>query len=118
LGEETVIGCIGLGVMGEPICANLLKKSGCHVRGFDLRPDPLERLAKGGLEVAASAEEAARHADAVFLSLPGGDELAEIADRLLGAMGQGSVLVDLSTAPVDLTRDPGRAVRDAEHRLC
>jgi hypothetical protein len=105
LGEQTVIGCIGLGVMGQPICANLLKKSGCRVRGFDLRPDPLARLAKEGLEVAASAEEAARHADAVFLSLPGGDELAEIAGRLLGAMGQGSLLVDLSTAPVDLTRD-------------
>jgi 3-hydroxyisobutyrate dehydrogenase-like beta-hydroxyacid dehydrogenase len=105
LGEGTVIGCIGLGVMGEPICANLLKKSGARVRGFDLRPEPLARLAKEGLDVATSAEDAARHADAVFLSLPGGDELAEIAGRLLGAMGQGSVLVDLSTAPVDLTRD-------------
>jgi 3-hydroxyisobutyrate dehydrogenase len=105
LASETVIGCVGLGVMGEPICANLLKKSGCRVRGFDLRPEPLARLAKDGLEVAASTEDAARAAAVAFLSLPGGDELAEVAGRLLGAMGRGSVLVDLSTAPVDLTRD-------------
>jgi 3-hydroxyisobutyrate dehydrogenase-like beta-hydroxyacid dehydrogenase len=91
--------------MGEPICANLLEKSGCRVRGFDLRPEPLARLANEGLEVAYAAEEAARHAAVVFLSLPGGEELAEIGGRLLDAMRQASVLVDLSTSPVDLTRD-------------
>jgi 3-hydroxyisobutyrate dehydrogenase-like beta-hydroxyacid dehydrogenase len=41
----------------------------------------------------------------VFLSLPGGPELADVGERLLGAMGQGAALVDLSTAPVDLTRE-------------
>jgi 3-hydroxyisobutyrate dehydrogenase-like beta-hydroxyacid dehydrogenase len=102
--SATVIGCIGLGVMGAPICANLLRKSGCRVRGFDLRPEALARLAGEGLEVASAVEEAARDATLVFLSLPGGDELVEVAGRLLDAMGQGSVLVDLSTSPVDLTR--------------
>jgi 3-hydroxyisobutyrate dehydrogenase len=105
VGEETVIACIGLGVMGAPICANLLKRSGSRVRGFDLRPEPLGRLANAGLEVASSAEDAARHGAVVFLSLPGGVELAEVAGRVLGAMNEGSVLVDLSTAPVDLTRN-------------
>ena len=55
--EDAVIGCIGLGVMGEPICANLLKKSGCRVRGFDVRSEPLDRLAKEGLEVTSSVED-------------------------------------------------------------
>ena len=40
----------------------------------------------------------------VFLSLPGGAELAEVGERLLGVMQAGAALVDLSTAPVDLTR--------------
>lgn len=105
MGSETVIGCIGLGVMGEPICANLLRKSGCRVRGFDLRPEPLARLEMEGLEIASSPEDAARDAAVVFLSLPGGEELAKVAGRLLGAMGEGRVLVDLSTSPVDLTRE-------------
>jgi 3-hydroxyisobutyrate dehydrogenase-like beta-hydroxyacid dehydrogenase len=99
-----VIACIGLGVMGEPICANLLRKSGCRVRGFDLRTAPLERLAEAGLETVRSAEDAARDAAVVFLSLPGGPELAAIGDRLLAVMHAGAALVDLSTAPVDLTR--------------
>jgi 3-hydroxyisobutyrate dehydrogenase-like beta-hydroxyacid dehydrogenase len=102
--SEIVIGCIGLGVMGEPICANLLRKSGCRVRGFDLRAAPLARLAEIGLETARSAEDAARDASLVFLSLPGGPELAAIGDRLQAVMRAGAALVDLSTAPVDLTR--------------
>jgi 3-hydroxyisobutyrate dehydrogenase-like beta-hydroxyacid dehydrogenase len=102
--SEIVIACIGLGVMGEPICANLLRKCGCRVRGFDLRAAPLERLAKAGLETVRSAEDAARDAAVVFLSLPGGPELAAIGDRLLAVMQAGAALVDLSTAPVDLTR--------------
>jgi 3-hydroxyisobutyrate dehydrogenase-like beta-hydroxyacid dehydrogenase len=90
--------------MGEPICANLLRKSGCPVLGYDLRPEPLGRLAYQGLEARASAEDVARDATTVFLSLPGGEELAELGERLSGVMRRGSVLVDLSTAPVGLTR--------------
>ena len=41
----------------------------------------------------------------VFLSLPGGPELAAVGERLLGVMQAGAALVDLSTAPVDLTRE-------------
>jgi 3-hydroxyisobutyrate dehydrogenase-like beta-hydroxyacid dehydrogenase len=103
--DDTVIGCIGLGVMGEPICANLVRRSGARVRGFDLRAEPLSRLAEQGLESAATAEDAARDAAVVFLSLPGGPELAEVGTRLQGVMRPGAVLVDLSTAPVDLTRE-------------
>jgi hypothetical protein len=105
LGEDTVLGCIGLGVMGEPICANLLRKAGCRVQGFDLRREPLVRLAEQGLETRGSPEDVARDASVVFLSLPGGPELAEVGARLLGAMRPGAVLVDLTTAPVDLTRE-------------
>jgi 3-hydroxyisobutyrate dehydrogenase len=102
-GDER-IGCIGLGVMGEPICANLLRQAG-PVLGYDLRPEPLARLAEPGLQACASADEVARQADLLFLSLPGGPELAALSARLLDAMRHGAVLVDLSTAPVDLTRD-------------
>jgi 3-hydroxyisobutyrate dehydrogenase-like beta-hydroxyacid dehydrogenase len=102
--SEIVIGCIGLGVMGEPICANLLRRSGCRVRGFDLHPAPLARLAEIGLETAHSLGDASRDASLVFLSLPGGPELAAVGDRLEAVMQPGAALVDLSTAPVDLTR--------------
>ena len=45
---EPDIGFVGLGVMGEPMCLNLAKKARSKVIGFDLSPDPLERLAEEG----------------------------------------------------------------------
>ena len=105
MADEQVLGCIGLGVMGEPICAHLVRKSGCKVIGFDPRAAPLERLAADGLAPADAVEAVGQAASVVFLSLPGGEELAEVGARLLPAMRMGAVLVDLSTAPVDLTRE-------------
>jgi hypothetical protein len=103
---------IGLGVMGEPMCRNLTdKRAGIgidDVRAFDLRPAPLQRLAERGATVAESASAAARGADVVFVSLPGGAEVEEIlcgADGLLDIMQPGAVFVDLSTSPVTLSRE-------------
>jgi 3-hydroxyisobutyrate dehydrogenase len=101
------IGCIGLGVMGEPICGHLARKSGCRVHGFDLRPEPLARLEKDGAVPAPSIDALGEAATLVFLSLPGAPELATVAERLLPAMPPRATLVDLSTAPVDLTRELG-----------
>ena len=41
------IGFIGLGVMGEPMCGHLARRSGRTVLAHDLRPEPL--AAAGGL---------------------------------------------------------------------
>lgn len=103
---------IGLGVMGEPMCRNLTSKRTSagldEVRAFDVRAEPLARLAGQGAVAAASAAEAAAGADVVFVSLPGGKEVEEIllgAGGLLDAMTPGAVFVDLSTSPVTLSRE-------------
>ncbi|MEX0694401.1 MAG: NAD(P)-dependent oxidoreductase [Rhodospirillales bacterium] len=103
---------IGLGVMGEPMCRNLtLKRESAgltEIRAFDIRPDPLRRLADQGAILASSAIEAATGADVVFVSLPGGNEVREILTGpagLLDAMEPGAVFVDLSTSPVTLSRE-------------
>ena len=52
------IGFIGLGVMGEPICRNLVKKSGKRVLAFDLAAEPLARLRAEGAEVVGAVADA------------------------------------------------------------
>ena len=64
------IGFIGLGVMGEPICRNLVKKSGARVVAFDLAPEPLARLCDEGADVAAMVPDVIKQSDLVFLCLP------------------------------------------------
>jgi 3-hydroxyisobutyrate dehydrogenase-like beta-hydroxyacid dehydrogenase len=101
------IGFVGLGVMGEPMCRNLATKSGRIVQGLDKVSAPLERLAKHGVAAAGKLADLTESCSVIFLSLPSGDHVASICegpDGLLTHMRPGQILVDMSTSPVDLTR--------------
>ena len=50
--SNLTLGFVGLGVMGEPMCRNLARKSGKPVLAFDLRPEPLQRASEDGVEAA------------------------------------------------------------------
>jgi hypothetical protein len=99
------LGFVGLGVMGEPMCRNLAAKSGASVIAFDVNREPLRRLAADGVRPAESVDALARAAEFVFLSLPGGAEVAAACDALVPALAAGGCVVDLSTAPVALARE-------------
>ena len=100
-------GFIGVGVMGEPMCRNLSQKSGAKVLAFDRDPVPLQRLAAHGVASGGSVRGVAEGSDIIFLSLPSGDIVNQVAhgtDGLLSVVKAGQIVVDLSTSPVDLTR--------------
>ena len=92
------IGFIGLGNMGAPMAANLIK-AGHSVTGFDTAGIIVE-----GMTNATSAAEAVMRADLVITMLPNGAILRAVADQILPAMHAGSVLLDCSTVDVDSTR--------------
>jgi len=102
-----VIGFIGLGVMGEPMCRNLARKSGRPVIAWDTRSEPLDRLIADGVAAARSIEEVAKKAEIVFLSLPGEAEIRKVCEGL-----QGNTVVDCSTAPVSLARELAGKIKD------
>lgn len=101
------IGFIGTGVMGEPMCRNIIAKSGRPVVAFDLSPAPLARLAAAGATIAASVAELVERCDDILLSLPGGAQVEAVTlgpGGLVGMLRPGQCLVDASTAPVSLAR--------------
>ncbi len=101
------IGFIGLGVMGEPICRNLVRKSGARVIAFDLAPEPLERLREEGADVAASVAEVVTKSDLVFLCLPSAKHVRCVfdGDGIRKNIRKDQVVVDLGTSSVKQTRD-------------
>ena len=106
--NETVIGFIGLGVMGEPMCRNLRVRGGYRVLAFDLDAAPLQRLVADGVEAAAGIGALVQASDLVLVSLPSGqvlEKLARAPDGLLDNLRAGQTLVDLGTSPVALTRE-------------
>jgi 3-hydroxyisobutyrate dehydrogenase len=92
------IGFIGLGNMGAPMAANLIK-AGHEVTGFDVAGVTVEGAAN-----AASAAEAASGQDAVITMLPNGEILRSVYAEIVPAGTKGSVFIDCSTVDVDSAR--------------
>ena len=87
------IGFVGLGLMGGPMAANLLK-AGHALKVNDLRREAARALIDAGAEW---ADDAARGAEIVFTSLPGPAEFEAASKKLLDEMRAGTVWFDLST---------------------
>ncbi|SFD68106.1 3-hydroxyisobutyrate dehydrogenase [Actinopolyspora alba] len=94
-----VIGFIGLGHMGGPMSTNLVN-AGHTVRGFDLMPEVIERAAANGVTTVDSVAEVVTGADAVITMLPGGKQLLDCYDGMLGSVAPGTLLIDSSTVDV------------------
>ncbi len=88
------IGFIGLGNMGAPMAANLIK-AGHTVTGFDLAAYEVEGIIK-----AESAPEAATGQDAVITMLPNGAILTTVMEEIVPVCTSGTCLIDCSTVDV------------------
>ena len=102
------IGFIGVGVMGEPMCRNLVRKHDGPVTAYDIDSAPLERLAADGTAIVPSIAALADAADLIFLSLPSGREVRSVClgdGGLIEHVQTGTAVVDTSTAPPALARE-------------
>jgi 3-hydroxyisobutyrate dehydrogenase len=101
------VGFIGLGNMGGPMAANLVK-AGHTVTGYDLNPAALEALAKAGGNIASSAAEAVKGASVVITMLPAGEHVRHVYLNQGGLIDvtkdAGPLLIDCSTIDVDSAR--------------
>ena len=100
------IGFIGLGVMGEPMCGHLARRSGKAVLAHDLNPAPLGRLAEHGVKAATPMELAAR-CQVILFSLPDGKAMQAVVASLEPHLNPGQCIVDTSTSSVAATREIG-----------
>ena len=99
----STIAFVGLGNMGGPMAANLVK-AGHEVLGFDLVAALCESAAKDGVAIAASAIEAVTRADIAITMLPAGKPVVAVWSEIVGAAKKGALLIDSSTIDVDSAR--------------
>lgn len=96
---EQMIGLLGTGRMGMPICANLVR-AGHMVIAHDLRQELQAQARTSGAQWAATAAEAAAAADVLITMLPGPGEVAEAmvgGGGALRAMRRGTTWIDMSS---------------------
>jgi 3-hydroxyisobutyrate dehydrogenase len=113
MSQYRTIGFIGVGVMGGPICRNLVKKSSAGVVVFDLSQQALAQLRAEGAVVTASVAEVVKRSDIVFLCLPSAKHARAVfeGDGILKNIRSGQVIVDLGTSSVNQTRDFARQLQ-------
>jgi len=100
------IAFIGLGNMGGPMSANLIK-AGHEVTGFDLVPGALEGFAKTGGKAVKSATAAVAGAEVVVTMLPAGPHVRQAytgEGGVLASARAGALLIDSSTIDVESAR--------------
>lgn len=101
-----VMGFVGVGVMGEGMCRNLVQKSGLAVHVADINPENVARLVAHGA-VASRLEALRQTADTVFLSLPSIDQVEAVCfgdEPLIVEGGSIKTVIDMSTSDVPRTR--------------
>src|SRR3954452_8622549 len=95
----TSIAFIGLGNMGGPMAANLVK-AGRKVTAFDLVEASRNQASADGAGIADSAASAVKGADVVITMLAGKHVLS-VWTEILPAMAKGSLVIDCSTIDVE-----------------
>ncbi|SDR48178.1 3-hydroxyisobutyrate dehydrogenase [Paraburkholderia fungorum] len=105
MNQEWSLGFVGLGVMGEPMSTNLVRKSSLPVHVFDMSAEAVARVVEHGALAADSIEALAQQADIVFLSLPSIEQVKEVCAALVASHGRAKMIVDMSTSDVAGTRE-------------
>ncbi|CAH2408770.1 3-hydroxyisobutyrate dehydrogenase [Mesorhizobium escarrei] len=99
----TTIAFIGLGNMGNPMAANLVK-AGYAVHGFDLIPENLVIAKEHGVVVMANAVAAVKEADVVITMLPAGKHVLSVYEDIVPKAKKGALFIDSSTIDVESAR--------------
>ena len=109
------IAFIGLGNMGGPMVANLLK-AGHHVTGYDVSAAATHAAAAAGATIVPSLAVAAQGAETIITMLPNGGLVLQClrgADGLLAHAAPGSLFIDSSTIDVADARAAHAAASEA-----
>jgi len=115
----TTVAFIGLGIMGGPMAANLVK-AGFEVVGHNRSPDPVRRLEAAGGRGAASVAEAVADADVVVTMLPDSPDVEAVAlgdDGVYAGARSGTLHVDMSTIDPEVARRLAAAGRERGLRV-
>ncbi len=107
----TAVGFIGVGNMGGPMAANLLK-AGFEVKVFDLVPELAARVGAEGATVTSSAAEAATAVDVLISMLPASQHVESLYlgdSGLLTSLPKDTLVIDCSTISPESARKVNEA---------
>lgn len=109
------IGFVGIGNMGTPMTANLIK-AGYRVTAFDVDRKAIDRAVKLGAEPASSIEAVTQENETIITMLPSGREVSKVylgKGGLIALSKPNVFLIDSSTIDVETSRHVHNAAQQA-----
>lgn len=103
---STIVGFIGLGLMGKPMCRNLLR-AGISPIVYNRSPQPREELVREGATAVPSPAEAAERADIIIIMVSEAAAVEAIVtgpEGILQTLRNGALVIDMGTTAVPATR--------------
>ncbi|MBS0532099.1 MAG: 3-hydroxyisobutyrate dehydrogenase [Proteobacteria bacterium] len=97
------IAFIGLGNMGGPMAANLVK-AGHKVIGFDLVQASKDAAKADGVAIAGSAADSVKDASVIITMLPAGKHVVSVWSDIIPSVAKGALMIDCSTIDVESAR--------------
>ena len=91
------IGFIGLGIMGESMCENIVKKCGDKVYVFDYNKAQVEKLAKIGAIPCSNNTEVAKNADVIISMVPKSEHSRAVYEEVGKVTDSSKICIDMST---------------------
>jgi 2-hydroxy-3-oxopropionate reductase len=101
------IAFIGLGIMGSPMAANLVR-AGHQVTGHDHKQSAMDRLTALGGSGAATVADAVRNAEIIVTMLPDSPQVSEVFASVMAAGTSAVLFIDFSTIRPETARDIAR----------
>lgn len=91
------IGFVGLGIMGAPMCENILAKHDGAVFVYNRTRAKAEPLAEKGAVLCANARETAERADVFITMVPTSADSHAVYEEILSALDETKLCIDMST---------------------
>lgn len=105
------IGFIGLGIMGESMCENIVKKHGDTVYCNDHKQSQIDKLASFGCIGCDTNTEVAEKADIIITMIPTSKHVKEAYTEMLPYLGEGKICIDMSTIEPDKSIEVANMVK-------
>ncbi|RYG73458.1 2-hydroxy-3-oxopropionate reductase [Lentibacillus lipolyticus] len=110
------IGFVGLGIMGKPMCQNLMQ-AGYDVVISSSNPDTNRQLQQNGASVVSTYTDVAAATDVIITMLPNSPEVKQVVlgqGGLMDGARPGTVIIDMSSIAPTVSQEIGKALAEKE----
>lgn len=106
------IGFIGLGIMGESMCENIVKKHDDTVYAFDFVQEKVDLLASKGAVACKDSVELAKNSDVIISMVPKSEHVRSVYTGILEVLDGTKTCIDMSTIDPSVSVEISRMVKE------